>query len=146
VLDGVFQVFVAERHIEARASCVDPHVRRDHRLAATDRGPHRLAQHRVDASAAMLHLAVDADDCALAIGDGWSVEHLDELRHETFAEFLTRFEERPEIVDKAAGEGVEDHRHADHAHNRPQGRNPPSSERIIARIVIIVRISTIRPS
>jgi hypothetical protein len=60
VLDGVFQVFVAERHIEARASCVDPHVRRDHRLAATDRGPHRVAEHRVHASAAVFHLAVDA--------------------------------------------------------------------------------------
>ena len=54
----------------------------------------------------MLHLAVHADDCALAIGDGWSAEQLDELGHEAPAEFRARFEERSE---KASGEGVEDH-------------------------------------
>jgi len=55
----------------------------------------------VHASAAVLHLAVDADDRALSIRDGWPVEQLDELGHEALAEFCARFEERPEIVDKA---------------------------------------------
>ena len=92
---------MAERHIEARARRGDFHVRGDHCLAAADRGPHRLAYHRVHASAAVLHLAVDADDRALSIRDGWPVEQLDELGHEALAEFCARFEERPEIVDKA---------------------------------------------
>jgi hypothetical protein len=127
---------VAERHIEARAGRGDLHVRGDHRLAPTDRGPHRLAQHRVDAGAAMLHLAVDADDCALAIGDGWSVEQLDELRMSL----------SPNIA-PASNSGLRS------STNRPakglritaiptartigRGAATPSSERINSRIVMI---------
>jgi hypothetical protein len=61
---------VAERHVETRAGRGDFHVRGDHRLAATDRGPHRLAEHGVNAGTVVLHLAVDSDDRALAIRDG----------------------------------------------------------------------------
>ena len=39
-----------ERHIENRASSGHLDVRSDDRLATTDRGPHRFAKHRVDAS------------------------------------------------------------------------------------------------
>ena len=53
MLDSVFQVLAAERHIEARAGL---HVRGDHRLAAADRGPHRLAKHRVDSPAKGLRI------------------------------------------------------------------------------------------
>ena len=100
---------MAERHIEACAGRGDFHVRRDRRLTAADRGPHRLAEHRVQAGAALFHLSVDTYDRALAVGDARSIEQLDELGHEAPAEFRARFEERSEIVDKAPGEGVEDH-------------------------------------
>ena len=76
---------MAERHIEDGTGRSDLDIRGDHRLPAADRGPHRLTQHRVNACPAMFHLAVDADECALAVGDRWSVEQLDEIRHEPFA-------------------------------------------------------------
>jgi len=64
-----------------RAPTAATFVRRDHSLAAADRGPHRLAEHRAHASAAVLHFAVDPDDCTLAVGDGRrrTFEQLDEL-------------------------------------------------------------------
>ena len=61
---------MAERHVEARAGRGDLHIRRDHCLTTADRGTHRLAKHWMDAGTAALHLAVDADDCTLAVGDG----------------------------------------------------------------------------
>ena len=134
-----------ERHVEARANRGDPHVRRDYCLAAADRAPHRLAEHRVHASAAVLHFPVDPDDCILAVGDGRTVEQLDELGHETFAEFHTRFEQRAEITDEVSGEGVQDNRHADCARNWPR-RPTRSSERTVSRILMILRILTITSS
>src|ERR1700730_1057716 len=47
-------VLVTERHIEAGARCSDLDVRGYHSLATAYRVPHRLAQHRVDTSAAVL--------------------------------------------------------------------------------------------
>ena len=35
----------------------DLDIRADHRLSASDRRPHRFAEHRVDAGTAVLHLA-----------------------------------------------------------------------------------------
>ena len=89
--------------------------------------------------------AVNPDDCILAVGDGRTVEQLDEFGHETFAEFHTRFEQRAEIIDEASGEGVQDHRHADCARNWPR-RWTPSSERTVSRILMILRILTITSS
>ena len=70
----------------------------------------------------MLHLAVDADQRPLAIGNRRAVEQFDEFGHDPLAECRTRFEERSQIGDAAAGEWVRDHRDADRAHNRPRRR------------------------
>jgi hypothetical protein len=114
---------VAERHIEAHAGCGDFHNRGDHGLATAERCPHRLAQHRLAAGTAMLHFAVDADDRALAIGDGWCVEQLGELRHEPFTDHRSCFEQGPQIIDELSGERVADHGDADRAHHRPRRCN-----------------------
>ena len=63
-----------QRHIEARAGCGDLHVRGDHGLAAGYSRPHRVAEHRVAARAAVLHLAIDANERALAVGHSGSLE------------------------------------------------------------------------
>src|SRR5439155_4126398 len=110
-------VLVSERHIEAGASRSDLNVAGYHGLATADRGPHWLAQHRVDAGAAVLHLAVDADECALAVRDCWLIEQLDELWHQPLTEHRSGFEQLPQIVDEASGERVTDHGHADRTHN-----------------------------
>src|SRR5215472_19235221 len=109
---------MAERHIEDGTGGSDLDIRGDHGLAAADRGPHWLTQHRVNARPAMFHLAVDADECALTVGYGWSIEQLDEIRHEPFAKHCPCLKERPQILDKASGEGVGDHRHPDRTHDR----------------------------
>jgi hypothetical protein len=67
------------------------------------------AEHRVDAGTAVLHLAVYAYDCAFAVRDSRPVEQLDELGHDPLAEHRPGFEERPEIADEAAREGIDDH-------------------------------------
>jgi len=51
---------MAEPYIEVCADVSDFHIR-DHRLAATDRGPHRVPEHKVNASAAVFHLAVPSE-------------------------------------------------------------------------------------
>ena len=145
VREGPGIVLVPERHIEARTGRGDLHVRRDYRLAAADHGPHRLAERRVDASTAMLHLTVDAYDRALAVRDGWPVQQLDELGHQPLAEHRPRLEQWSQIIDEPSSEGIDDHCHADCAHNRPR-RCDPSSERTISRVVMNLRISTIAPS
>lgn len=94
------------------------------RLAATNYGPHRPAEHLANASAAVLHLAVDAHDRALAIRNGLPIEQLDELPHEASAEHRSCFEERSEIIGEAFGERVDDHRHADGRHNPSRRCNP----------------------
>jgi len=57
----------------ARAGRGDLHVRRDYRLAAADRRPHWLAEHRVDARAAELHLAVDPYNGAPGVSRSLSI-------------------------------------------------------------------------
>ena len=97
---------MAERHVEARAGRGDLHIRRDHCLTTADRGTHRLAEHWVHARPAVLHVAVDTDESALAVGDGRPIEQLDEVGHETLAEHRSGFEQRSEIIDEASGEGL----------------------------------------
>jgi len=65
----------------------------------------------------LLHLAVDADECALAVLDYRPIEQLDELRHQPLTEHRSCFEQRPKIVDEPSREGVGDHGHADRTHN-----------------------------
>ena len=72
----------------------------------------------------MLHLAVDADQGALAIGNRWPVEQLDQLGHNPFAKCGARFKELPQISDPTAGERIADNRHPDRTHDRPRRRPP----------------------
>jgi len=74
---------VAKRHIEDRAGRSEIYVRRDHRLAAAYRGPHRLAEHRVNAGAAVLYLAADANQCALADYADYMIRY----QHQTYNVF-----------------------------------------------------------
>jgi hypothetical protein len=69
-----------------------------------------------NAGTAVLHLAVDADDCTLSMGDGRPVEQLHEFRHEPLAEHRSRFEQRSEIIDDASGEWIGDYGHPDRTH------------------------------
>src|SRR5262249_23957622 len=111
-------VLMAERYIEDGTGRRYLDIRGDNRLPAADRGPHRLSEHGVNASAAMLHLAVDADERALAVGDGRPAEQLDQIRHQPFAKHRPCLEERTQILDEVPGEGIGDHRHPDRAHDR----------------------------
>src|SRR5205823_4205357 len=88
-----------------------------HGLATAYRGPHRLAQHRGDACTAVLRLAVDADECALAVRDCRSAEQLDQLRHQPLTEHRSGFKQQPKIIHEPSGEGVADHGHTDRTHN-----------------------------
>jgi hypothetical protein len=49
-------------------------------------------------------------------------EHLDEIRHQSLAEHCSRLEERPQIIDEAPREGIEDHREADGSYDRSRVR------------------------
>ena len=84
-------VLVPERHIERSAGRGDFYIGRDDRLATADRRTHRSSQHRMDAGAAMLHFAIDADQRSLAIGNRRPIEQFDQLRHDVLAEFGTCF-------------------------------------------------------
>jgi hypothetical protein len=138
---------VHERHVEARANRGDLHVRRDHCLAAADRGPHRLAEHRVHASAAVLHFAVDPDDCTLAVGDGRSrtVEQLDELgmRRSPSSAPAPNSGRRSSTKRPA-----KEFRITAIPSARATGHDAvtPSSERTVSRILMVLRISTITSS
>src|SRR5947209_7049490 len=59
----------------------------------------------MDAGAAVLHLAVDTGDGALAVKNRRSVGQLDQIRHQPLAKHRSCFEERLQIVHKASGEG-----------------------------------------
>src|SRR6266478_5468798 len=60
VVKGPVIVLVAQGHVEAGAAGSDLHVGRYDRLSTADGGPHRLAEHGVNAGAAMLEFAIKA--------------------------------------------------------------------------------------
>jgi hypothetical protein len=68
-------------------------IRRNDCLAAADRGAHRPSDHRVNAGATMLHLAIDAHQRALAIGNRRPIQQFDELGHNPLPQRGARFEQ-----------------------------------------------------
>src|SRR5215469_753648 len=117
--EGPGIILVPERYIENSARSRNLDIRSDHRLPATDRRPHRFAEHRVDAGTAMLHFASDTNDSAFAIRDGGSVEQLHQLWHQALPEHSTGLEQRSQILDELTGEWVANNRHSDSPRNWP---------------------------
>src|SRR5690242_17467813 len=96
-------VLMPERYVENCTRTRHLDIRSDHRLSAAYRGPHRFAEHRMDAGTAMLHFARNADDRTLAIGDRGSVEQLHQFWHESLTQHRTGLEQRSQILGELTG-------------------------------------------
>src|SRR6266436_9509677 len=105
-------VLVPERHVEQSTRCGHLDIRPDHRLAAADCGPHRFAEHWMDAGTAVLHFVSNPDDCTFAVRDCGSAEQLHQLWHQALPEHRTGLEERSQIFDELTGERVPNDRHS----------------------------------
>ena len=70
---------MAQRHVEAGAAGSDFDIGGNDGFAAADGGAHWFSQHGVDAGAAMLVLAIEADNRALAVGNRCVRQQLDQI-------------------------------------------------------------------
>ena len=101
----------------------------------------------------MLHLAVDADECTLAVRDRRPIEQLDELRHQPFAEHRSCFEQQLKLIHEPAGEGVADHGHTHRTHNGSRCGGAEFRENYLAHLdnladldhLVLLRISATAP-
>src|SRR6516225_10356598 len=76
----------------------------------------------MDAGAAMLELAIDAHDCALAVRYWACGQEPHELGHQLFADRAARLEQLGQVLDVTGGEWIADDRHGDRPNDRARNR------------------------
>ena len=70
---------MAQRQVKTGAAGGNFDIGRNDGFAAADSGAHRLSQHGVNTGAAMLVLAIEADNRALAVGNRRVRQQLDQI-------------------------------------------------------------------